>query len=171
MNREILFLYISPLLFASILLGLLTYFIWRHRRVQGAGPLMILSLAAAEWSLGYALELATAQAPIAIVLAKLQYLGIVTLPVAWLIFAMLYSGYSRRVNWVTIALLSICPLITIVLVWTNEAHHLIWSNITLNQSGPIPILHFEHGVAFWLDNVYAHVCLLIGSALLLRGFL
>src|SRR6476659_9031612 len=75
MNREILFLYISPLLFASILLGLLTYFIWRHRRVQGAAPLMILSLAAAEWSIAYALELATAESPIAIVMAKLQYLG------------------------------------------------------------------------------------------------
>jgi len=103
MDREILFLYISPLLFASILLGLLAYFIWRHRTVQGAVPLIILSLAAAEWSLGYALELATAQSPIAIVLAKLQYLGIATLPVAWLIFALLYSGHAQRVNWITAA--------------------------------------------------------------------
>jgi PAS domain S-box-containing protein len=171
MNREILFLYISPLLFASILLGLLTYFIWRHRRVQGAAPLMILSLAAAEWSITYALELATAQSPIAIVMAKLQYLGIVTVPVAWLIFAMLYSGYSQRVNWLTVTLLCISPLITIGLVWTNEAHQLIWPSITLNRDGPLPILHFEHGLGFWICNLYAHVCLLIGSVVLLRGFL
>src|SRR3954464_9582487 len=91
MNREIIILYISPLLFASILLGLLAYFIWCHRTVQGAVPLMILSLSAAEWSLAYALELVTAQSPLAIVLAKLQYFGITTLPVAWLIFALLYS--------------------------------------------------------------------------------
>lgn len=171
MNREIQFLYISPLLFASILLGLLAYFIWHHRTVQGAVPLMILSLSAAEWSLGYALELATAQLPIAIVLAKLQYLGIVTLPVAWLVFAMLYSGHAQRVNWITITLLSICPLIIIGLVWTNEVHHLIWPSITLNQSGPIPILHFEHGLGFWICNLYAHACLLAGSIVLVRGFL
>ncbi len=171
MNREILFLYISPLLFASILLGLLAYFIWCHRTVQGAVPLIILSLAAGEWSLGYALELVTAQSSIAIVFAKLQYLGIATLPVAWLIFALLYSGHAQRVNWITVALLSICPLITIGLVWTNEAHHLIWPSITLNQSGPIPILHFEHGLGFWVYNLYAHACLLAGSVVLVRGFL
>jgi signal transduction histidine kinase len=171
MNREILLLYISPLLFASILLGLLAYFIWCHRTVQGAVPLMILSLSGAEWSLTYALELVTAQSPIAIVMAKLQYLGIAGLPVAWLIFAMLYSGYARRVNWITVTLLSIIPLITIGLVWTNEAHHLIWPSITLNQSGPIPILHFEHGLGFWICNLYAHMCLLAGSVVLVRGFL
>ena len=171
MDSEILFLYIAPLLFASILLGLLAYFIWRHRTVQGAVPLMILSLAAAEWSLGYALELATAQSPIAIVLAKLQYLGIATLPVAWLIFALLYSGHAQRVNWITVMLLSICPLIIIGLVWTNEAHHLIWPSITLNQSGPIPILRFEHGLGFWICNLYSHACLLVGSVVLVRGFL
>jgi signal transduction histidine kinase len=171
MNPEILFLYTAPLLLASLLLGLLAYFIWCHRAVQGAMPLMILSLSAAEWSFFYALELATAQLPIAIVMAKLQYLGITTLPVAWLIFAMLYSGQGRRVNWATIALLSISPLITIGLVWTNEAHHLIWPSITLSQAGPIPILHFAHGLGFWVCNVYAHVCLLAGSVVLVRGFL
>jgi hypothetical protein len=171
MNREILFLYISPLLFATLLLGLLAHFIWCHRTVQGAVPLMILSLSAAEWALGYALELVTAQSPIAIVLAKLQYLGITALPVAWLIFALLYSGYAQRVNWITVTLLSICPLLTIGLVWTNEAHHLIWPSITLNQSGPIPMLQFEHGLGFWICNLYAHVCLLAGSIVLVRGFL
>src|SRR6188768_4568817 len=72
MNREILFLYISPLLLASTLTGILTYYIWCHRTIQGAVPLMILGLSAAEWSLSYALELVTAQSSIAIVLAKLQ---------------------------------------------------------------------------------------------------
>jgi signal transduction histidine kinase len=171
MNREILFLYISPLLLASALLGILAYYIWCHRTIQGAPPLMILNLSAAEWSLAYALELVTAQSPIAIVLAKLQYLGITALPVAWLIFAMLYSGHVQRVNWITVALLSISPLITLGLVWTNEAHHLIWPSITLNQSGPIPILRFEHGLGFWVCNLYAHGCLLAGSIVLVRGFL
>src|SRR6187455_205279 len=156
MNREILFLYISPLLLAATLTGILTYYVWCHRTIQGAVPLMILGLSAAEWSLSYALELVTAQSSIAIVLAKLQYLGITALPVAWLVFAMLYSGHAQRVNWITVALLSISPLITIGLAWTNEAHHLIWPSITLQQSGPIPILHFEHGIGFWICNLYAH---------------
>src|SRR5690242_5609498 len=90
MNPEILFLYISPLIFASILLGMLAYFIWCHRAVQAAVPLMVLSLSTAEWSLGYALELATTPSSVAIALAKLQYVVITTLPVAWLIFALLY---------------------------------------------------------------------------------
>ena len=155
---------------AALLLGLIAY-VWRRRDTAGAWQLMVLSLAGAIWSAGYALELGMAQQPIALFWAKLQYFGIVSAPVAWLLFAWEYGDRARRPTRAVVLLLALVPLLTLALVWTNEAHGLIWPSVTLETGTTIPMLRFDHGPAFWMINIYAQICLLAGSALLVRGVL
>jgi hypothetical protein len=54
--------------------------------------------------------------------AKFEYLGIATLPAFYFIFA---SQFSRKDRWITtknLLLFSVIPLLTLVLVFTNDMH-------------------------------------------------
>ena len=54
-------------------------------------------------------------------------------------------------------------------VFTNEAHHLIWREISLNYGGPFPDANFEYGSWFWVHTASSYLCVLAGSVLLLTG--
>ncbi len=171
LSLQLTLLYTLPLIAATaLLLGLIGY-IWRRRHVPGGWQLILLGCAGAIWSAFYALELAMAAQPIAVLWAKFQYVGIVTVPVAWLLFAWGYGGRTRQPSRTVLLLLWVVPLVTLALVWTNELHHLVWPNISLDTSALIPVLKFAHGPVFWINNIYAQICMLLGAILLVRGFL
>ncbi|MDW8213553.1 MAG: histidine kinase N-terminal 7TM domain-containing protein [Roseiflexaceae bacterium] len=162
--------YTLPLLISASLALAVAIFVWRRRTVPGATPLIALSLAAAVWSFAYALEIAATPMPIALFWARVQYLGIMTLPVAWLAFALEYAGLQHWLTRKNLALILVIPVLTQVAVWTNERHGLIWPQIQVNTSGLVPILDFDHGPAFWVCNIYAHFCLACGALILLWRF-
>ncbi|MEK7324702.1 MAG: histidine kinase N-terminal 7TM domain-containing protein, partial [Chloroflexota bacterium] len=66
-------------LMAAILLGALAFFGWRRRPAPGASAFALLMLSVAEWSLGNALELGTADLPGKIFWLNIEYIGIVAL--------------------------------------------------------------------------------------------
>ena len=132
----------------------LAYLVFKRRHSPGAKPLVVLSIAASVWSLGYALELGSNTESIKILWAKAQYPGIVTIPTAWLAVTLDYTGRSRWLAPRYLALGAILPLVTLLLAWTNEAHGLIWSNVSLSTSGSLLVLDLEHGGAFWAYAAY-----------------
>lgn len=162
--------YTLPLLISASLALAVAFFVWRRRTVPGAMPLIALSLAAAVWSFAYALEIAATPMPVALFWARVQYLGIMTLPVAWLAFALEYAGLQRWLTRQNLVLLLVIPVLTQIAVWTNEYHGLIWPRIQVNTNGLVPILDFDHGPAFWVCNIYAHICLAVGTLILLWRF-
>ncbi|MFQ3630116.1 histidine kinase N-terminal 7TM domain-containing protein [Roseiflexus sp.] len=163
--------YTLPLLISASLAVLVFRFVWQRRTVPGARPLLASSAAAAVWSFAYALEIAATPTPVALFWARVQYLGIMTLPVAWLAFALEYASLQRWLTRRNLALILIIPALTQIAVWTNDYHGLIWPQIQVNTDGPFPILDFDHGPAFWVCNIYAHICLAVGVLILLRRFL
>jgi len=156
-----------PFFLATGVSAALALYAWRRRPAPGALPFVGLMLAVATWSLGYALELAGADLAIKLVWAKAQYLGIVSVPVAWLVFALQYTGRSPWLKRRGLLLLMIVPLVTLTLVWTNDVHHLIWSSTNLHPRGAFSILALSYGPMFWVFAAYTYVALLLGSFLLL----
>ena len=86
------------LLLASAISLILASFAWRRRAAPGATPLVFLALGAAIWQLGYALELGWDDQGTKVLWAKIQYLGIASIPTAWLAVALQYTGLSK---WLT----------------------------------------------------------------------
>ena len=158
--------YALPLCVAAAISIALALTAWQRRTARGAPSFALLTGAVAEWSLGYGLELISADLPTKILWAKIQYLGVVTVPAAWLVFALQYAGQERRLDKHGLAVLTVEPITTLLLVWTNEAHHLIWSSTTLNFDGPIPMLEVTYGPFFWIHTGYSYLLLLLGTILL-----
>ena len=130
----------------------------------------MLALACSVWSLGYALEIAGADLPTKIFWGKIQYIGIVTVPLSWVIFAYFHSTPSAWVTRRNVTLLSIVPCITLFLAFTNELHGLIWKDVRIHTVGIFSALDVTHGFWFWIYWVYSNILLLVGTIFVLRSF-
>jgi len=160
--------YIVLLVTAAVILVLPAILLWRLRPAPGKTPLILLMLAVTEWSISYAFELGSATLPNKIFWGQVKYLGIVTTPGAWLLFAI---QYTRKETWLrprTLILLAIEPLITLLLVCTNSLHGLIWSSTGI-ETGPASAMRVStHGAGFWGHAVYSYLLLFLGSILIIR---
>jgi PAS domain S-box-containing protein len=126
--------------------------------------------AIAIWSLAYGLELVSQDLFTKMLWIKIEYVGIVATPLLWLVFALQYTGQGRLLSRRNIAILALVPLVTLFAVWTNEMHHLHYRVYTLEVSSGWPLLHIEYGPTFWINTVFAYLCLLIGTLLLAGAF-
>ncbi|MBN1991913.1 MAG: PAS domain S-box protein [Anaerolineae bacterium] len=156
---------------AAVISTALAIYAWRHRAIPGAGALAFLMLVIGEWSLASTLELAVVDLPGKIFWSKVQYLGIVALPVAWLAFAWLFTNQDKRLTRRSLILLSIIPVITLLLVWTNEVHGLIWVYTGLTTNGSSVVLDVAYGPWFWVQASFAYILLLLGTILLVQMLL
>jgi hypothetical protein len=124
--------YALSLIFTFIITSFVGLYVWERRATaSGGSALALLAFACAEWSLGYALEIAAMDLPSKIFWGKSQYIGIVAVPLLWVIFAYTYSTKGTRMTPRTVSLLSILPLITLILAFTTERHGLIWKDIQI----------------------------------------
>ncbi len=159
--------YTIPLLVISAFSVALGIYIWfRYRSPIGrVGSVTIL--ASTEWILTYALNLAGGDLPTKIFWREMQYLGVVMLPTAWFVFAVLYTGREKWLTRRTLVGLSIMPCITLLLTFTNESHELVWSSFTLRTTGSFVVSDVTFGAWLWIFIAYAYALLSIGAFLFL----
>ena len=171
MTPYLVLLYISAMI--SVALALL---LWPRRSAPGAKPLIVLLLAVAEWALGSAFQLSQPTLSGQLFFSRLQYLGITLIPLAWLIFTMQFAGRQiadRQRQLTGAGLLGLCiePLLINILVWTNEAHHLIWSQASLLPGYSMPHLALTFQTGFWIHAIYSYVIILVGIYKLVHSYL
>lgn len=158
-----------PIIISALIAISLTIYAWRFRTAGlWVNSFVLLALALATWSIGYVMELTVLELPAKIAWIKFEYLGIVTTPVAWFLFAIQYSGRKRWEGRNYIAAMFIVPAVTLLLVFTNEAHNLIWKHYSIVESGPLPFVDVEYGFWFWIHSAYSYVLMLSGTIILLR---
>jgi signal transduction histidine kinase len=140
----------------------------RRRTVPGAQALASLMVAVTIWALCDGLESALLELPAKVFVSKLSHIGIQAISPLMLLFVL---GYTQRQHWMTprrMAALFIVPTITLLLVFTNESHRLIWQS-TKPVNLPTGVeLSFVHGPAFWAATVYHYIVITIGALLLLE---
>ncbi len=137
----------------------------RRRSSQGATEFVLVMLAVAEWNIGYFFELVAAEYGQKLLAAQLEYLGIATLPVLWLLLAARYTGRVTLARPLRIAALMLVPCLTIALAFSNPAHGLLWSRTWIDTAVSPPVLQVIHGPMFWVNMVYAYLLLLLGTLL------
>ncbi len=159
-------LWTYTLLVASLITIGLAYYAWKRRLAIGTASFAVLMLAVAIWSLGDTLRLVSGGMAAKLFWTKFRYFGIVVVPITWLIFVLRYTGRHEQLTRRNIALLIIEPVSMVLLVWTNQWHHLIWLNEgQLVPFGPLQAWKAPHGAGFWIHAVYSYI--LFGITILL----
>lgn len=149
---------------------IVTFMAWQRRSAPGGTALAWLVFTVVIWAGADALMSALVLLPHKIGAAQAAYVGIANVPPLWFVFA---HAYSRQRSWLMggrAVVLWVVPLITIILALTNDAHHLLWANITLITHGDGRELNFHRGPWFWVNIAYSYGLLLAGTAFLVRTY-
>lgn len=152
-----------PYIVSGIITLVMAVVVWKRRSRPGATGLCCFMLAMAEWSLGNAMEMCSVGVEAKTVWSNIEYVGIATMPVAWLAAALGFSGKGEWLRRRNILRLLIIPAVTQVLVWTNGYHGLMRYNIRLDTSGPFSVIVKTYGPWFWIAMVYSYTLLMVGT--------
>ncbi len=129
---------------------------------------MLLELGAAIWSGAAAFEVAALDLGTKISWSKISYLGIANAPLFFLFFALEFSQQKTGLTRRQLAVLGILPLITMILVATNEWHHLHWSYVTLDRTTNMAV--YGHNAPWFLVLIaYSYAYLGTGLFYLYRA--
>jgi len=162
--------YLITLFAASFISVALAIYAW-HSKLPFRYSFIILMAAIACWATGYAFELGSNGIDAKMFWIKIQYFGIVAVPPAWFMLVLQYAGRERWITKMVIAILSIDPIVTIALAWTNEWHKLIWKSAAIIEKGGLSLINFEYGIWAYLRSGYAYILILFTVAILLHIFL
>ena len=110
--------YFIILINALIASSLISIYAFTIRTIPGALVLATLCAGVSIWLLGYAFELNSHNLAFAILFSKIQYIGIVSVPVSWLIFSMYCTRNTDFLKHRAFLLVGIMPCITLLLAWT-----------------------------------------------------
>ncbi|MBC8076229.1 MAG: PAS domain S-box protein, partial [Chloroflexales bacterium] len=162
---------VAVLVVVAVLALGLAAFAARRQHTTGARTMAVMDIALAVWALAYAAELMQPSFAAKVLCTKLVYVGVVLTPLAWFLFAARFTGSDGWLTRRTLVLLALVPLITLCLVWTNEAHGLVWSELRLATVQGVSTLDSRYGPWFFVHAAFSYLLLLAGSLLILRSLL
>ena len=160
---------VATLSAAAICIVLSAYAWTRHSRAPEAVPLALLMLAVTAWLVAYAFGLTSLNLQTKVFWAKVEYIGITSVPLLLAVYA---TYRARRQKWLTphrLALLAIIPIVTLLLMWTNEKHGLIWDQYSVYREGSTMLAEKTYGTWFWVHASYSYLLLLGASILIIRS--
>jgi signal transduction histidine kinase/CheY-like chemotaxis protein/HPt (histidine-containing phosphotransfer) domain-containing protein len=161
--------YVVVLTATALLIVILTGIVIRRPDRTGAQALSLLLLAILTWVVGDIGELVSTSAAAPVQFAQIQHLGIVAAPPAWLFFAARYTHSDRWLSWRYAIPLITFPLLTLLLVWSQPPHGLLWPTLALRAGAQAPVLERINSTWFWIHMAFAYGCLAVGSWLLIRA--
>jgi len=139
----------------------------RNVAVPGRRSFTWMQVAIAIWSATAGIELLVDAPASYLWLARIQYLGIVSLPVFWFRFAGVYAHQLKSADrW--LGVLWLVPMITVVGAFTNDSHHLLWRDVIMPASGEA-LPRYVRGPLFWLNWVHAYVLIAAGTVWLAQS--
>jgi signal transduction histidine kinase/ActR/RegA family two-component response regulator len=141
----------------------------RGRPAPGASAFAIFLLAIAFWNLIYAAELLVSGHTAKYLFSMLEYLAIVTIPVAWWHFAWRYTGHPPPSRTARLLLLVI-PTLTLAIAFTNPLHQLLWREIQLVPTETVVTVSPRYGPWFWVNTAFVYALVLAGFGLLIYTF-
>jgi diguanylate cyclase (GGDEF)-like protein len=130
-------------------------FVWRflkNRRHTDSRAGVLLVASCLIWIAARAFHLLTSSLVLKVLMDKIEYIGITTVPLLYLLVVLQNTGYKKWISLKNTALLSIIPFLTVVFMLINDFHGLFWKSTLLDNS--TNLLVHEFGVWFWIWAAY-----------------
>ncbi|MBN2159447.1 MAG: SpoIIE family protein phosphatase [Spirochaetes bacterium] len=164
--------YIAILMLAIVAYLSLAVYSFRHRVVVGAVAFSWFSSLGALGALAEGFSFLSATPELTHVWFNVRFVSLAFIPVVWGIFAIQYSGRVRWLNRARVALLCVIPVVTQIMIWTNDLHGL-W---VTKDAVAVPADHFMlmdttariPGPWFWVHSLYGYALLFLGVVLILQ---
>jgi len=142
--------------------------LWKNRSSTEVKYLIFIQISVAVWAVCYAAEFGAKLAEQKILWSQLSYLGIGFLPYSYFFFTLAFRQKKNRIKTSNLLLAGIIPVATILIALTNQHHQLIWKEVSLPAGSNL--LHYVHGIWFWVFYTYAFGLIIWGLYNLLRAY-
>src|SRR5262245_15029269 len=155
-----------PLFIAPIIVLPIALYAWRRRSVRGASWYAVLLVATAIWGGCYPIELAASDFSIKFDLLRLKYIGVVTVPVAWIGFVLDFTARDAVLIRRIARRMSVFAAVMLAMAWSNQWHGLFWGQMVQQPADGISIL-VGRGLLFWVNVTYTYIALWTGVGVLI----
>jgi diguanylate cyclase (GGDEF)-like protein/PAS domain S-box-containing protein len=160
--------YTAVLLTAALISLIVIYSALRVRIPSRARSAFIIFMSGVTvWAVCYAMEVGNTTFLQKIIWTNLQYLGVLVIPPALLVFILSLTHQERLLTKFTWGLFISFTLIFLVLVFTDSSHHLLRQNLGF-VSTPFPELVFDYGPVFQILLIYIYIFLLLSAVALIH---
>ncbi len=159
---------ISLLLSGTIYFLLAGFIFWRFRMNPGAKSFVILMISVGIYSVCYYLQIHSSTLAALLFWMRIEFLCMAPLPALWLIYVIQFTKRDRWLSTYKIALLLVIPLITCIMVYTDNYHHFMFRSLSADLNNGLNMLGFVPGPWFWVDAVYLNLGVLMGNIILLK---
>ncbi|HYF74994.1 MAG TPA: histidine kinase N-terminal 7TM domain-containing protein [Candidatus Nitrosocosmicus sp.] len=158
------------LLLATFIMLFISYISWRRRKLPFSFSCSLVMLAASLYAYGYSHEITNTSLEKIKFWLKVEYIGIPFISTLWLIMIIQYTGFDAYLKKRVYALLFVIPVITLVLHYTNDMHHLLYKDISIDCNFLFPVAVFEKGFWYWVFISYSYLLVIAGLILPLTTF-
>ncbi|MEI6456832.1 MAG: histidine kinase N-terminal 7TM domain-containing protein [bacterium] len=139
---------------------------YRIQPIRGRNPFLWMMLFAFAWSMILTFESAAPTIPTKVFWSELEYFCNMGIPLFFLRFILAYNlthkSWIERNFWIFM----IVPLIALILVFTNDFHHQIWTGFSWSPAG-YNILIYNHGPLFYVAMAYSLLLIILALILLI----
>ncbi|MFN2227290.1 MAG: histidine kinase N-terminal 7TM domain-containing protein [Anaerolineae bacterium] len=158
--------YALPLFLAAGAMALVAYYGWRHRTVHPAAPTFVaMVLSVTVWLAAYGFEILSTGPALKEAWETVIIVAAAWLPFFWLVFAIQYTGQEAWLTGRNVALLLLPSIVTTLLTLSNPLHHLMWTAIAIDRSGPFLATVPQRGPWFWVHSTFGYAYILFGMGL------
>jgi signal transduction histidine kinase len=166
-----LFLVLAPLSAGTSVAVLLLARRYRASASSDTSALAWLVASVVGWLVLNTAELVAPSAAATLFWARLSYLFIASTPLAWLAFALQYTGLQRWMVPARFAWACVVPVVTFLLAVTDPLHHLLWRTYEFLPVGNLLAMRVvDYGPWFWIFAAYAYALVLLGAFLIGRQY-
>ena len=142
-------LIVSLLIISGTILFFLGVNTLQRRDTPAITAFVVIMFSASLWSFGFAAEVISTSLEAKVFWANIQFVGINILNFSWFVMALYYTGQPRQTIR-SLSALSIMPLITILVIWSNSYHHLFRGNPSLEIiTSSFSVLNSDYGIYFY----------------------
>jgi PAS domain S-box-containing protein len=140
---------------------------WRERDEPGAIPLLGMFVGQCLWVAFSLFDLQSGTFEQKLLWSELLWIGVVIIPIAWLLFSLEYTGRDQYVKPRYVLPLTVVPAVTIVLALTSQSHELLYTSSELVVHQGQTFLNRAIGPWVWVVMGYTYLLGVLGSIPLL----
>lgn len=158
---------VGILLVATFLMLFIAYLSYRKRQLPIAKYAALVMLAASIYTFGYAFELTSTDMDRIRFWLKVEYVGVPFISTFWLLLVLEYTGFRKRLSRWAIGLLFVIPVITLLMHYTNDLHHLYYKNLWIDTANDLTLSMSAKGPWYWIHIGYNYMEAVVGVTLFL----
>ena len=154
---------------AAIIFSLFIFILIYRRNSAGAGLAMLLMIGFFGWSFGNGMVLLHTDLDQKIFWLNLSQIGPDFTPILWFFLTLEHTGRRNLLKNKGLYLLFVFPVLTTLIMWTNNWHHLLRRSITLGHlANQTTYLSIERGPWFYPESLYGYIFILLSFYFLFR---